>query len=73
MKTRMDGVSQEIAHLVGYEGMPVRPSDEAYPHVATDDWGKVLVADYDAVQAALNDGVVVRDPENGFLRMTDAG
>jgi len=68
----MDGVSHEIAQLVGYEGMPVRLSDEAEPHVTTDDWGKVLVADYDAVQAALNDGAIIRDPENGFLKMSDA-
>jgi hypothetical protein len=52
--------------------MPVRLSDEAEPHVTTDDWGKVLVADYDAVQAALSDGAVVQDPENGFLKMSDA-
>ena len=69
---RKDGASQRIAQLVGAEGMPVRPSDEADPYVATDDWGKVLVADYDAVQAALEQGAVIRDPENGFLRTSAA-
>ncbi|UEM02837.1 hypothetical protein JL101_023125 [Skermanella rosea] len=61
-----------IAELVGSEGMPVRPSDEAYPHVTTDDWGDVLVADYEAVQTALDEGAVVRDPESGFLRTNAA-
>jgi hypothetical protein len=61
-----------IAELVGSEGMPVRPSDEAYPHVTTDDWGDVLVADYEAVQTALDEGAVVRDPESGFLRTSPA-
>jgi hypothetical protein len=70
MATRMDEVSQEIAQLVGQEGMPVRLSDEADPHVATDDWGKVLVADYDAVQSALDEGFIIRDPDNGFLKMS---
>ena len=70
MATRMDGTSQEIAQLVGHEGMPVRPSDEADPHVETDDWGKVLVADYDAVQSAIDEGFIVRDPDNGFLKMS---
>jgi hypothetical protein len=61
---------QTIAQLVGSEGMPLRPSDEAEPHVETDDWGKVLVADYDIVQAALADGSVTLDRENGILRTT---
>jgi len=65
-------LAQRIAQLVGAEGMPVRPSDEADPHVATDDWGKVLVADYDAVQAALDDGAIIRDPDNGFLKTSAA-
>ena len=65
---RKDDAAQRIAQLVGTEGMPVRPSDEADPHVVTDDWGKVLVADYDAVQAALGQGAVIRDPDSGFLR-----
>jgi len=72
MATPMDEISREIALLVGPEGMPVRLSDEADPHVATDDWGKVLVADYDAVQSALIEGFVVQDPDNGFLKMSDA-
>jgi hypothetical protein len=66
----LNNAAQMIAQLVGSEGMPVRLSDEADPHVTTDDWGKVLVADYDTVQAALDDGVVIRDPENGFLKMS---
>jgi hypothetical protein len=65
-----DETAKMIARLVGSEGMPVRLSDEADPHVTTDDWGKVLVVDYDIVKAALNDGVVIRDPENGFLKMS---
>jgi len=68
---RKDDTAKMIAQLVGSEGMPVRLSDEADPHVTTDDWGKVLVADYEAVQAALDDGVIIRDPENGFLKMSD--
>jgi len=72
MAAQKDEAAQKIAQLVGYEGMPVRHSDEADPHVATDDWGNVLVADYEAVQSALNDGVIVRDPENGFLKMSAA-
>jgi hypothetical protein len=71
MATPMEEISREIAQLVGPEGMPVRLSDEADPHVATDDWGKVLVADYDAVQSALSEGFVVQDPDNGFLKMCD--
>jgi hypothetical protein len=35
-----------------------------------DDWGKVLVADYDAVQSALDEGFIIRDPDNGFLKMS---
>jgi hypothetical protein len=69
---RKDGTAQTIAQLVGPEGMPVRPSDEAFPHVTTDDWGEVLVADYEAVQIALAEGAVIRDPESGFLRVSSA-
>jgi hypothetical protein len=67
---RKDETAQRIAQLVGPEGMPVRPSDEAFPHVTTDDWGEVLVADYEAVQIALEEGAVIRDPESGFLRVS---
>jgi hypothetical protein len=70
--TAIDDPGQTIARLVGSEGMPLRPSDEAEPHVATDDWGKVLVADYDDIQAALAAGSVKLDPESGFLRMSEA-
>jgi hypothetical protein len=70
MATQIDEISREIAQLVGREGMPVRPSDEAEPHVDTDDWGRVLVADYDAVQSAIDEGFIVRDPNSGFLKMS---
>lgn len=69
---RKDEAAQKIAQLVGPEGMPVRPSDEAYPHVTTDDWGDVLVADYESVQTALDEGAVIRDPDSGFLKTSAA-
>ncbi|WP_158043674.1 hypothetical protein [Skermanella pratensis] len=69
---RKDEAARRIAQLVGPEGMPVRPSDEAYPHVTTDDWGDVLVADYESVQVALDEGAVIRDPESGFLKTSAA-
>ena len=69
---RKDEAAQKIAQLVGSDGMPVRHSDEADPHVTTDDWGQVLVADYDAVQAAVDEGAVIRDPDSVFLRMNAA-
>jgi hypothetical protein len=69
---RRNEAAQRIAQLVGPEGMPVRPSDEAFPHVTTDDWGEVLVADYEAVQTALEEGAVIRDPESGFLKVSSS-
>jgi hypothetical protein len=69
---RKDEAAETIARLVGIEGMPVRLSDEADPHVTTDDWGQVLVADYEVVQDALEEGIVIRDPESGFLKMNAA-
>ncbi|UEM07707.1 hypothetical protein JL101_034575 (plasmid) [Skermanella rosea] len=71
MADQIDGKSEaarRIARLVGPAGMPVRASDEAIPYVTTDDWGKVLVADYEAVQIALDEGAVIRDPQSGFLK-----
>ena len=69
---RKDEAAETIAQLVGFEGMPVRLSDEADPHVTTDDWGQVLVADYEVVQNALEEGIVIRDPESGFLKLNAA-
>jgi len=68
----LNNAAQMIAQLVGSEGMPVRLSDEADPHVTTDDWGQVLVADYEVVQNALEEGIVIRDPESGFLKLNAA-
>lgn len=61
-------IARRLACLVGLAGMPVRASDEAIPYVTTDDWGKVLVADHEAIQIALTEGTVFRDPESGFLK-----
>jgi hypothetical protein len=72
MTVRRNEAAETIAQLVGFEGMPVRPSDEADPHVTIDDWGQVLVADYEVVQYALEEGTVIRDPESGFLKINAA-